>query len=722
MNRTGSHQVTIPHAAFGSTLVLAALLAAPSGRAQDASGCSYSMGQATRSRGDLFTLSVTNGPATAVNTAVTLARNGQRVQVDKPTYVPAKDGAMGRVAGKIASSVALGAYTVDVEFDGTPCSASDPRQRLDVIPPGNPEIHLDKFDPSYSDESRFAYFANASSAEPQAGLVKSRVANLVLRGHGFQTVTTDNVLFINSVPQSFIQGDCATAGSQDKPAPRQIVAQVISDQEIDLCLVPVPEKGEFRVQIALGDRMSEPQIFRVFKYGKTSVALMSGAIALILALLPLYLLSWVQHSYTISDQAYKLRLFFLDPETDTYSLSKLQFYLWTVAALFSYAYLFISRVQVQNGSWPDIPENLPGVIAVAAGTSITSQFITSSKGSKGAGALQPSFADFITSGGVVAPDRVQMLLWTLFGVGAFIVAALGQSPGIIQTLPTVPEHLLYLMGLSSAGYLGGKLARKAGPVINEISVSPTGPDDAIAAAASSSGMEAPDFTEAIAAAQQQSAGWGTPTNSHAQAVLTALADAVSEARAAQNTAEFGILLAKLPALRQRAETEALAAAQDFSGQPALAQDAATAQAAAAALQEFCASVTLAIAQSAAFNMREATEIPRIARTITIRGSNLSAEALLQIDRADLPFRMLLSSDGKQMPDIVAREDGTPTFARVMQLSIDPANLEDSDLKQFHAWFGTKGVHTFTLTNPDGQMAELRFPLPPGEGQKSGTSS
>ena len=109
-------------------------------------------------------------------------------------------------------------------------------------------------------------------------------------------------------------------------------------------------------------------------------------------MLPLFLLSWVVHSYTISDQAYKLRLFFIDPETDTYSLSKLQFYLWTDAALFSYAYLFISRVLVQNGSWPDIPENLPGVIAVAAGTSISSQFITSSKGSKGAGALRPSFA------------------------------------------------------------------------------------------------------------------------------------------------------------------------------------------------------------------------------------------------------------------------------------------------------------------------------------------
>ncbi|MGE4056803.1 MAG: hypothetical protein AB7F99_18585, partial [Vicinamibacterales bacterium] len=38
----------------------------------------------------------------------------------------------------------------------------------------------------------------------------------------------------------------------------------------------------------------------------------------------------------------------LDFETDTYSLSKLQFYLWTFAALFAYSYLVISRLMVQG--------------------------------------------------------------------------------------------------------------------------------------------------------------------------------------------------------------------------------------------------------------------------------------------------------------------------------------------------------------------------------------
>jgi hypothetical protein len=101
-------------------------------------------------------------------------------------------------------------------------------------------------------------------------------------------------------------------------------------------------------------------------------------------------------------------MLFLDPETDTYSLSKLQFYLWTVASLFAYAYLVIGRIHVQFASWPDVPSTPPGIIAVSAGTAVGSQLITTFQGSKGAGAESPSIADLITSGGVVAADRLQM--------------------------------------------------------------------------------------------------------------------------------------------------------------------------------------------------------------------------------------------------------------------------------------------------------------------------
>ena len=346
MSRAGHDRVRVSRALMAGSLLTVSLFAY-NARAQEAASCSFSLSQPLRSRGDVFALSVTNGPAGAASVAVTLAGNGHAFPIDKPTYAAASTGTPARIVGRIAGSVALGAYLLDVQFDGTPCTAADPKQVLRVVPPGNPEIRLDPFDPKYSEDS--------TPPLPGTSRAKSRTATLVLRGRGFQLQNPqDNVLYINAVRQPFTVGECSAAADEGAP-PRTIVAQVVDDQEIDLCRVPIPDSGEFHVQVAVGDQISKPQIFRVYPYGKISVAFMAAVVALILALLPLLLLSRVKESYTISRQAYKLRLLFLDPQTDTYSLSKLQFYLWTNAALFGYAYLFISRVLVQHGIWPRYP-------------------------------------------------------------------------------------------------------------------------------------------------------------------------------------------------------------------------------------------------------------------------------------------------------------------------------------------------------------------------------
>ncbi len=159
----------------------------------------------------------------------------------------------------------------------------------------------------------------------------------------------------------------------------------------------------------------------------------------------------------------------LDPETDTYSLSRFQFYLWTGIAIFGYVYLATSRSLVQGKlEFIDVPEGLPGIVFISAATSFLAQWAQSSKGPKGAGDVQPSWADFISSGGVVAPERFQFFVWTLLGAGAFIMLILLREPGTITDLPKVPQGFLNIMGISSAGYLGGKLARKPGPIIDEV--------------------------------------------------------------------------------------------------------------------------------------------------------------------------------------------------------------------------------------------------------------
>ena len=43
-----------------------------------------------------------------------------------------------------------------------------------------------------------------------------------------------------------------------------------------------------------------------------------------------------------------------------------------------------------------------------------------------------------------------------------------QDPSAIKSLPEIPTGFLQLMGISSLGYLGGKLTRKPGPVIERI--------------------------------------------------------------------------------------------------------------------------------------------------------------------------------------------------------------------------------------------------------------
>jgi hypothetical protein len=167
---------------------------------------------------------------------------------------------------------------------------------------------------------------------------------------------------------------------------------------------------------------------------------------------------------------------FLDKETDTYSLSRFQFFIWTFVGILSYLYFLLSRSLVQGRlEFVDVPSGLPAIILISASTTALAQGITSSKGSKGAGEIHPSPSDFISVGGVVAPERFQFFIWTILGAVVFVFLVFLNDPGTIKDLPTVPSGFLQLMGVSSFGYLGGKLARKAGPVIKLLSVTSVTP-------------------------------------------------------------------------------------------------------------------------------------------------------------------------------------------------------------------------------------------------------
>jgi len=161
----------------------------------------------------------------------------------------------------------------------------------------------------------------------------------------------------------------------------------------------------------------------------------------------------------------------IDTQTNTYSLSKLQMIIWSAAAIVAYSYLAASQFLVQ---WklgiPNVPGGLPMLLGISAGTTALAVGATEFRGSKGAGMVHPALSDFITTGGVFAPERLQFFLWTILGAITFVAATLAQDPGMVSEMATIPDTFNQLMGASSLGYLAGKFSRKPGPVIKSVNI------------------------------------------------------------------------------------------------------------------------------------------------------------------------------------------------------------------------------------------------------------
>jgi hypothetical protein len=165
-----------------------------------------------------------------------------------------------------------------------------------------------------------------------------------------------------------------------------------------------------------------------------------------------------------------LNALIIDPDTNTYSLSRFQFVLWTLVAILSYLFLFFSKSLAQGKiEFIDIPDGLPGIVLASAATTFFAIGIDSTKGGKASGPdVDPVWSDLISAGGSVLPDRLQFFAWTIIGVFVYAFTTLFQNPGVISDLPAIPPGFLQLSGISAVGYLGGKLARKPGPLIVSI--------------------------------------------------------------------------------------------------------------------------------------------------------------------------------------------------------------------------------------------------------------
>ena len=60
------------------------------------------------------------------------------------------------------------------------------------------------------------------------------------------------------------------------------------------------------------------------------------------------------------------------------------------------------------------------------------------------------------------PERVQLLLFSVFGIAAYVFAtmdAVAASKTALTVLPDIPDELLMIMGASNTFYLSGKFGR-----------------------------------------------------------------------------------------------------------------------------------------------------------------------------------------------------------------------------------------------------------------------
>lgn len=157
----------------------------------------------------------------------------------------------------------------------------------------------------------------------------------------------------------------------------------------------------------------------------------------------------------------------LDRQTNTFSLARTQFVWWMIIIVFGYLFLFIGRGLIQ-GVWEFIPLSGFGyTFLISLGTLVTAQATSEIRGSKGSGEVYPGWSDLVVHGGVVALERVQQVVWNIIIGIAFIVILL-VTYTTASSLPTIPNELLVLMGISAGGYIGGKVVRKPGPNISQV--------------------------------------------------------------------------------------------------------------------------------------------------------------------------------------------------------------------------------------------------------------
>lgn len=355
-----------------------------------------------------------------------------------------------------ADNFETGRYLVSIDFDSTEL---DVPGDLTILPDQAAKVQLDSISPptNYPSDKNDGYDFDIS-------------------GTNLGQAANDNILeVLGAGPQPVGTPEECKAYSNTKIF-KKICLSYLPGMETRRLLVtgfhPAHYEGPVEFRLRVNGNVSETKQVTFSRISETDLRTLATLVSLVLGAVVLALVWKGIGIYKIGGDDYRpASSFFLDKETNSYSLSKFQLLAWTGVAVFSFIFVFFCRILVQwNFTFPTIPSGWPTLLGLSAGTTVAAVGVTTNHGSKGAGPIRPSMADFISSGGLVASDRFQFFVWTLVGCAGFLALVVSHDPSTLKDLPEVPDGFLYLMGISAAGYLGGKLVRLPGPVVTQLLV------------------------------------------------------------------------------------------------------------------------------------------------------------------------------------------------------------------------------------------------------------
>lgn len=368
------------------------------------------------------------------------------------------------------SSVKIGAT------DATILSKEPARITVKVAP--NTQLGTQDITVTLADGAASPLRSSITVAPEVAGLKAHKDAKIQLRR---VAVAGGEIIiqFNGSIPSEMKQKLAVTIQEDWKPDPKKPEDKKPEDKEAaftipqnDYLILQVPEDLDpaksYTVQVlADGTPLERKPKLRV-KY--VSSMYIWASLALGGLILLIYLLYKLFYKIPAGQTRYSfLKMLLLEQENQTYSLSRAQFVGWLTVISWCFLFLYYARGYVEESwAYPKLG-NAVYAFFISLGTLVAAQATSIGQGVKGAGEVHPSPADLVVHGGVLALDRVQQVIWTLIALGMFLRITVS-TYATATALPDIPPELLGLMGLSSVGYLGGKLVRGAGPVIEQVTV------------------------------------------------------------------------------------------------------------------------------------------------------------------------------------------------------------------------------------------------------------